>query len=128
MNWLLINLITAFLPILIRIIVFILSGEINFINIINPFDYVIVGLVLGVNNINELMHFPKSKESWTIPFMRISWIEIILFSLTFAYLTYIYEFNKIDIIDNRIKFASMFLGITSISISYIISLKQKKNE
>ena len=125
MNWLYINILTAFIPIIIRLSIYLLSGNLNIVTIFNPFDYVIIGIVLGVNNVNELNHFPDDARDKIVTFLRLSWVVIIIASLFFGYLTFIYEFENPALISDRLKYMIMILAISSISISYLIMLEQK---
>ena len=134
-RWLFYTVGVSALPILIRLVVFLLISERDWNELFSAIDFVFFGLTLNLSNINELhsLRIKKKKKEILDEFKReklINWsifaIVILGIILGFAYIP-IHIFNKYTLL-----FSAIFLAIVSFFhskniINKINSLENESN-
>jgi len=128
-RWLIYTVIVGALPILVRLLVYLLSNHLANAICISPVDVVFFGLTLNISNINEVNSLKaqrvKKGESDIISnykeaFSGISTLFIILLAISLGAL-YIGELTDLTIINQTTAFiGSIALGVISLLFSSIV--------
>lgn len=114
-KWLIYTVLVGLIPILSRLIVWIVTKE-GSIDLLSPSDFIVFGLVLHISNINEIEHFSGVEREWKTAQNGISIAFIAFYSVLFA-LTLIGG-NVVDI--TAITVCAIVLSVVSFLISYSV--------
>ncbi|MFA6150058.1 MAG: hypothetical protein WC716_01975 [Chitinophagaceae bacterium] len=119
-KWWIYTVIVGLLPFLIRslIVLFDKKGSVDYW--INETDFISLGLVLNLSNINELENRELENKVWKTMKIGFSMVSILLFSAIFAIITYSDFKNNLDIDKTTVKFCSVCLSLVSVLFSYSI--------
>lgn len=115
-KWLIYTVLVGFLPILSRLIVWLVTSK-GTIDLFSAPDFVAFGLVLHISNINEIEHYTEDK-SWKTAQNGISIAFIAFYSVLFALTLLGGSDSSIDV--KTTKVCAMFLAAVSFSISYSV--------
>lgn len=128
-RWIIYTVLVGFLPILVRLLVYLISNHQTDTVCFTPVDIVFLGLTLNISNINEvnnLRSFNKEKEDIDVVsnyrdlFVGFSTFFIILLAISLGAL-YIEEMTAYNIINNTTALiGATFLGLVSLVFSFIV--------
>lgn len=124
-KWLIYTVLIGMLPFLIRLSLYIMLSERSVSFLMNESDFIILGLVLNLSNLNELEGEKQNK--WKTLMTGISAVQIAIYAGILA-ISYITEINS-EIINEKILFwCSLFLALVSFLMSYAIYDKLNIND
>lgn len=92
------------------------SGTVDFLS---GADFVALGLVLHISNINEIQHLSDPDPSWVTVRLGISLLFIVFYGVLFA-MTLLAGAPTSPIDPQVAKFAPIVLGVVSLLISYSV--------
>ena len=119
-KWLIYTVIIGLIPFLIRTFIWLFDKTATIDYWLNESDFIILGLVLHLTNINELEDRDFEDKIWKTKNIGISVIFITVFSAILAIVTYAdFKVNP-DLNKTMIKSCSIFLAIVSFIFSYSI--------
>lgn len=128
-RWLIYTVIVAALPILVRLLIYMLSNHISTATCISPVDIVFFGLTLNISNINEINNLRPRKNKkgeqefickYRDNYVGLSTIFIVLLSIPLGAL-YMAEMTDTSIIDTTAAFiGAMSLGLVSLLFSGVV--------
>lgn len=119
-KWLIYTVIIGLIPFLIRTLIWLFDKTATIDYWLNESDFIILGLVLHLTNINELEDRDFDDKIWKTKNIGISVIFITVFSAILAIVTYAdFKVNP-DLNKTMIKSCSIFLAIVSFIFSYSI--------
>ena len=119
-KWIIYTLIIGMIPFLIRSFIALIdkTATINFW--LNPMDFIVLGLVLNLTNINELEDKTFENQIWKTKKIGFSIISLIIFSAFLAIITYTDFKKNPDINETTLKICSITLAMISVIFSYSI--------
>ena len=116
-KWLIYTVLIGILPFLIRLILFVVIKNKAVVFLMNESDFIILGLVLNLTNLNELEG--ENKSSWKTKMTGVSAIQIAVYAGILA-LSYITELNNEIINEDILFWCSLILALVSFLLSYSI--------
>ena len=119
-KWLIYTVLIGILPFLIRLILFVVIKNKAVVFLMNESDFIILGLVLNLTNLNELEG--ENKSSWKTKMTGVSAIQIAVYAGILA-LSYITELNNEIINEDILFWCSLILALVSFLLSYSIYRK-----
>jgi hypothetical protein len=124
-KWLIYTVLIGLIPFLIRTFVFLFDKTATVDYWINETDFIVLGLVLNLTNINELEDKDFEDKIWKTRNIGFSVISIALFSAILAIVTYSdFKINP-DLNEIVIKYCS--IGLASISFIFSYSIYNRLN-
>jgi len=125
-KWLIYTVAIGLLPFIIRFLMFIVSESRDLNFLMNESDFIILGLVLNITNINELQN--KQADLWKIRVIGLTLLQIAIYSglLALSYLTEIPDQKMIN--SDSLFICSLFLSFCSLIFSYAIYTKLSNQE
>ena len=115
------------IPFIARLCIFIVLAKKDLYILFDPIDFVILGLVVNITNINELEGKIEIEKEWKTKCIGISIIFIIIYAIFFA-LSVICSIDKSILDKTSILLASIALAISSIIFGYSIFDRLNKAE
>lgn len=122
-KWLIYTVLIGLIPILSRLLVWIVTNA-GTVNIVSPSDFVVLGLVLHISNINEIEHFGDVGKKWKTVQNGVSIVFIAFYSVLYS-LTLVGD-KVVDLL--AIKYCSIILAIVSFLISYSVYDRISRSE
>ena len=119
-KWLIYTVIIGLIPFLIRSFIALFDKTATFSYWLNEADFIVLGLVLNLTNINELEDRDFEDKIWKTKNIGFSAIFIVLFSAIFAIVTYADLKGNPDINKSMVKGCSICLALVSFIFSYSI--------
>lgn len=120
-NWLHYTLIIGALPLIVRCFILLFLKDVTWSMVINPIDFVFLGLTVNLTNIIELNRLKKSRGIGTeFKEVHVLWsiITIIFLAINLGVL-YLNEFTHIPVLkDFTLKITSIVLCLFSLFFSY----------
>ncbi|MEI6856010.1 hypothetical protein [Psychrilyobacter sp.] len=118
-NWFLYTIIVGLIPLIARGCIFLVLKEKNWDFLFDPLDFIILGLIVNINNINELERNKVLEKDWKTNRILISIILLIVFAIFFSICIFS-NLNK-DLFDiSSILISSVVISISSIIFSFSI--------
>jgi len=124
-KWLIYTVLIGLIPFLIRTFVFLFDKTATIDYWINETDFIVLGLVLNLTNINELEDKDFEDKIWKTRNIGFSVISIALFSAILAIVTY--SDFKINPDLNKIVVKSCSIGLALISFIFSYSIYNRLN-
>jgi len=119
-KWLIYTVIIGLIPFFIRTFIALFDKTATFNYWLNEGDFIVLGLVLNLTNINELEDRNFEDKIWKTKNIGVSVIFIALFAAVFAIVTYAdFKVNP-DLNRSMVKGCSIFLALVSFIFSYSI--------
>lgn len=119
-KWLIYTVLIGLIPFLIRTFIFLIDKKATYDFWLNAADFIVLGLVLNLTNINELEDKELENKQWKTKTIGLSVVFIALYAAILAILTYT-EFKLIGDIDKgMVKYCSIGLAFASFLFSYAI--------
>ncbi len=119
-KWLIYTVIIGLIPFLIRSFIALFDKTATFNYWLNEADFIVLGLVLNLTNINELEDRDFEDKIWKTKNIGFSVIFIALFAAIFAIVTYADFKANPDINKSMVKGCSICLALVSFIFSYSI--------
>lgn len=119
-KWFIYTVLIGLIPLFIRTIIFLFDKTATTEFWINEFDFIVLGLVLNLSNINELEDKEMKDVIWKSKCIGFSIISIVLLSAIFAIITYANFRMNPDI--NRITVKSCSFGLMFVSLIFSYSI------
>lgn len=119
-KWLIYTVIIGLIPFLIRTFIFLFDKTSTLQYWLNEADFIILGLVLNLTNINELEDRDFDDKIWKTKNIGISVIFIAVFAAILAIVTYAEFKLSTDINIIMVKACSIILALISFLFSYSI--------
>jgi len=119
-KWLIYTVIIGLMPFLIRSFISIFDKTATLEYWINETDFIGLGLVLNLSNINELEDKDFEDKIWKTKNIGLSVVYIVLFSSILAIVTYSDFKHSTDINKWAVKCCSILLSLVSFFFSYSI--------
>ena len=124
-KWLIYTIAVGFIPALLRMLVWLISQDKSGLDIFNALDFIVLGLVLQISNINEIEHFYDSERTWKTTHNGISIILIVFYSALFVF--YLLGEAIPDSIDDlAVKRLAMATAVPSIVLSFMVYYRVSK--
>ena len=117
-KWLIYTVLVGLIPVLSRALIWFISQN-RTMDFFNAADFVALGLILHISNINEIEHFNDPEKSWKTMQNGISIVFISFYSVLFA-CSLLGQSNPGLIDVGAIKYAAIVLSLTSFGISYSV--------
>ena len=114
-KWLMYTVLIGLIPILSRLLIWGISQN-RTVDILNPADFLVFGLILHVSNINEIEHFNDREKWWKTLQNGISIAFITMYGVLFA--SYLIGQSNPGLIDRGI---IQYIAITLSAISFLLS-------
>jgi len=116
-KWIIYTVLIGLLPFIIRLLLYIVAKEKSLDFLMNESDFIILGLVLNLTNLNELEN--QNKGKWKTYMIGVSALQIAIYAGILA-LSYITEINS-ELIDLKTLFwCAVILSIGSLLLSFSI--------
>ena len=124
-KWLIYTIAVGFIPVFLRMLVWLISQDKSALDVFNALDFIVLGLVLQISNINEIEHFYDSERTWKTPHNGISIILIVFYSALFVF--YLLGQSIPDSIDEAaVKSLAMVAALPSIVLSFTVYYRVSK--
>ena len=114
-KWLIYTVLVGLIPILSRLIVWIVTKE-GSVDLLSSSDFIVFGLVLHISNINEIENFYEAEREWKTLQNGISIVFIAFYSVLFS-LTLV---GKTIVNTQAIMICAIVLSVVSFLISYSV--------
>ena len=119
-KWLLYTVMVGLIPFFIRLLIFIFDKTAPLSFCLNETDFILLGLVLNLNNVNELEDKTFENKKWKTLTVGISTILIGILSVILGLLMY-FDFKHIkDLNRTNVLICSITLATVSLIFSYSI--------
>ncbi|MBI1929170.1 hypothetical protein HYR99_33610 [Candidatus Poribacteria bacterium] len=118
-KWFIYTVVVGLIPFLIRSLLFLVVKDKSLAVWIHETDFIALGLVLNITNINELEHNEALDKSWKTVYMGTSILFIILLAVLFA-VSCFHEINNAVFNLGRVKVLSIIMSIVSGAFSYAV--------
>lgn len=119
-KWIIYTVIIGLIPFLIRTFIWLIDKTATIEYWLNETDFIVLGLVLHLTNINELEDRDFEDKIWKTKNIGISVVFIVVFAAILAIVTYAdFKVNP-DIDRKTIKCSSIVLALVSFILSYSI--------
>jgi hypothetical protein len=119
-KWLIYTVLIGLIPFLVRLMIYLVSKNINTSYILNEIDMIAFGLVLNVSNITELDGNNTISDKWRMINMGLSVFLVILFT-AFLGISYVADLPGVVIFNkSSIQHLSLGLSIGAFLFSYSI--------
>lgn len=119
-KWLIYTVIIGLIPFLVRTFIVLFDKTATIDYWLNETDFIGLGLVLNLTNINELEDKVFDSKVWKTKNIGISVVFIALFSSILAIITYADFKHNIDVNKEMVKACSIGLALVSFIFSYSI--------
>lgn len=119
-KWLIYTVIIGLIPFLIRTFITLFDKAGTFDYWLNETDFIVLGLVLNLTNINELEDKDLDNKIWKTKNIGVSVIFITIFAAIFAIVAYADFKANTDINKPMVKGCSIVLALVSFIFSYSI--------
>lgn len=116
-KWLIYTVLIGLLPFIIRLILYIVVKDKSLDFLMNESDFIILGLVLNLTNLNELEN--QSKGQWKSIMIGSSAVQIAIYAGILA-LSYITELNNQLIEESTLFWCALILSLGSFMLSFSI--------
>ena len=126
-KWLIYTIAVGFIPALLRMLVWLISQDKSALDIFNALDFIVLGLVLQISNINEIEHLYDSEKTWKTTHNGISVILIIFYSALLVFYL-LGESIPESIDDATVKSLAMTAAPLSIGLSFLVYYRVSKLE
>lgn len=124
-KWLIYTVAVGFIPVLLRLLVWLISQDKSHLDLFNALDFIVLGLVLQISNINEIEHLYDSERTWKTTHNGISIILIVFYSALFVF--YLLGESIPDSIDDAaVKNLAMATALPSIVLSFLVYYRVSK--
>ena len=124
-KWLIYTVVVGFIPVLLRMLVWLISQDKSALDVFNALDFIVLGLVLQISNINEIEHLYDSERTWKTTHNGISIILIVFYSALFVF--YLLGESIPDSIDEAaVKSLAMAAALPSIVLSFMVYYRVSK--
>ena len=124
-KWLIYTVVVGFIPVLLRLLVWFISQDKLGLDLLNALDFIVLGLVLQISNINEIEHIYSSGKTWKTIHNGFSIILIIFYSALFVF--YLLEESIPESIDGAaVKSLAMAAALPSIVLSFMVYYRVSK--
>ena len=124
-KWLIYTVAVGFIPVLLRLLVWLISQDRSGVDLFNALDFIVLGLVLQISNINEIEHLYDSERTWKTTHNGISIILIVFYSALFVF--YLLGESIPDSIDDAaVKNLAMATALPSIVLSFMVYYRVSK--
>ena len=124
-KWLIYTVVVSFIPALLRMLVWLFSQNKSELDLFNALDFIVLGLVLQISNINEIEHLYDSEKTWKTTHNGISIIFIIFYSALFVF--YLMGESIPGAIDDAaVKVFAMAAALPSIVLSFMVYYRVSK--
>lgn len=118
-KWLIYTIAVGFIPVLLRLLVWLISQDKSALAMFNALDFIVLGLVLQISNIHEIEHFHDAERTWKTAHNGISIILIIFYSALFV--LYLLGESIPDFIDGTVlKNLAMATALPAIVLSFMV--------
>lgn len=119
-KWLIYTVLIGLIPFLIRTFIYLIDKTATIDFWLNSADFIVLGLVLNLTNINELEDKDLDDKLWKTRNIGLSVVFIAVYAAILAILTYAdFKINQ-DIDKIMVKYCSIGLAIVSFIFSYSI--------
>jgi uncharacterized membrane protein len=119
-KWLIYTVIIGLIPFFIRTFITLFDNTATLNYWLNEADFIVLGLVLNLTNINELEDRDFDDKIWKTKNIGVSVIFIALFAAIFAIITYADFKSNPDLNKSMVKGCSIALAVVSFIFSYSI--------
>ena len=126
-KWLIYTIAVGFIPALLRMLVWLISQDKSALDIFNALDFIVLGLVLQISNINEIEHLYDSERTWKTTHNGISVILIIFYSALLVFYL-LGESIPESIDDATVKSLAMTAAPLSIGLSFMVYYRVSRLE
>ena len=126
-KWLIYTIAVGFIPALLRMLVWLISQDKSSLDIFNALDFVVLGLVLQISNINEIEHLYDSERTWKTTHNGISVILIIFYSALLVFYL-LGESIPESIDESTVKSLAMATAPLSIGLSFLVYYRVSRLE
>ena len=126
-KWLIYTIAVGFIPALFRMLVWFISQDKTGLDLFNALDFIVLGLVLQISNINEIEHLYDSERTWKTTHNGISVILIIFYSALLVF--HLLGESIPESIDGAaVKSLAMATAPLSIALSFMVYYRVSKLE
>lgn len=119
-KWLIYTVIIGLIPFLIRTFIWLIDKTATIDYWLNESDFIVLGLVLHLTNINELEDRDFEDKIWKTKNIGISVVFIAVFAAILAIVTYADFKSNPDLDKTMVKWSSIILAFVSFILSYSI--------
>jgi hypothetical protein len=116
-KWLIYTVLIGLLPFIIRILLYLVIKDRSLDFLMNESDFIILGLVLNLTNLNELEN--QSKGQWKSVMIGSSAVQIAIYAGILA-LSYVTELNNQLIEESTLFWCALVLSLGSFLLSFSI--------
>ena len=124
-KWLIYTVAVGFIPVFLRLLLWLISQDRTSLDLFNALDFIVLGLVLQISNINEIEHLYDSDKTWKTLHNGISIILIVFYSALFVF--YLLGESIPEAIDDiTVKYLAMATALPSIVLSFMVYYRVAK--
>lgn len=118
-KWFIYTVIVGLIPFIVRLCVFLSLQNKNVSVLFDPLDFVVLGLVINITNINQLEGDDKIDKIWKTKCIGLSIIFIIVYAVLFA-ISVIYSINTNIFNKSAILVSSIILSVASVYYGFSV--------
>ena len=117
-KWLMYTVLVGLVPVLSRLLIWVISQD-RSVDVLNPADFLVFGLILHISIINEIEHFNDNQRSWKTFQNGTSIAFIAMYGVLFA--SYLLDQSNPGLINTGyIKIVALSLSAISLLLSFSV--------